>query len=156
MFWRQCLPSTRKEPLTQNTALYPRRPGTVVRKSYLGTHSMSMHCTWVGSMMSLDMASMLFSAVNTLYRSFLKLSSYWPPVARENRRRDWMMNLKIYSSERKHFWIGSCLSVELTQSAQCCTLLSSPLGGKKKKKNHLAMYTIRKKFHLLHHNEDPL
>lgn len=37
------------------------------------------------------------------------------------------MNLKIYSKERKHFWIGSCLSVELTQSAQCCTLLSSPL-----------------------------
>ena len=67
------------------------------------------------------------------YFAFLSLlimypkTFYLPPVALENRDLDCMTNLKIYSRERKHFWIGSCLSVEVTKSAQWRTQLRSPL-----------------------------
>lgn len=38
-----------------------------------------------------------------------------------------MISLKMYSRLLKHFCIGSCLSNDKIQSAQCCTLVNKPL-----------------------------
>lgn len=71
--------------------------------------------------------NMLFKELKTKYKSLLKLSSYCPQVAFENKSRLCIISLKMYSKLLKHFWIGSCLSTDKTQSAQCWTLVNNPL-----------------------------
>ena len=72
-----------------------------------------------------------FKNETTLKLDYNKHTCYLPPVALENNDLDWMTNLKMYSKERKHFWIGSCLSVEVTRSAQWRTQLNNPLQCKR-------------------------
>lgn len=68
--------------------------------------------------------------------STLKESSFCPPVALAKSSLDWMMNLKIYSRERKHLMIGSCFSVWGQRSDKCLTQLMRPLKHWQNKDNH--------------------
>lgn len=83
--------------------------------------------TWVCKIWLSERVNILLRDKNTLYKSLLKLSSYCPQVALEKSNLLWIINLKIYSELLKHFWMGSCLSKLITQSAQCCTLVNKPL-----------------------------
>ena len=74
-----------------------------------------------------------------------------PPVALENNDLDCMTNLKMYSKDLKHFWIGSCRSVDVTKSAQWRTQLSNPLKNLKINvyKINICKVSQRKKFDLI-------
>ncbi len=84
--------------------------------------------TWVFTIESGCFAeSILLNELKRRWTSTRKESSFCPPVALEKRILDWMTNLEMNSRDRKHFWIGSWLSVDVDRSAQCRTQLRRPL-----------------------------